>query len=397
MRRFVGLTALLAILWVPALASAKDKDKDEEEEDDTEAPVKVDEGAFKEDEDKDAPNVKRLDTKDEGDKDEEPSDDIKFEDSEDDDLDFRDEETQESIKERGPGEDTAEIYRAAQNKAKEMGPEEELLLWERYLQKYPKSLFADRIEKRTEQLSSEMFGERVAGSDRGATRKDAALSELSFAIPVQYNSIDPRTHLSVGAEVGIPNWTAPRLDFEYAFWREFSAHVGLKQEIKNTAIVVGPKYAILKSARTRTIVTGLLDAKIFTDPAFFTLHPGVGIGQRLDVLEGLDLQGQIGIDAELRNPVGIRYFGGVGGHLQASDKVGVFLETSVNMKYLGADDYETFQFMVMSFGMKFNAMKAKNTDGKGRLDVGLAADFPYSYRYWGFYRGAVTLMADWYL
>lgn len=400
MRRFLGLSALLALLFAPVLAAAadkKDKEDEQEDEEETSAPVKVDEGAFKDDEEENAPKPARLDEGDKGEEGEDPEDDLDFEDKEDDDIDFRDEDTQESIKERGPGEDTAELYRDAQKKAKEMGPEEELLLWERYLEKYPNSLFKDRIEKHTEELSAALFGERVAGSDRGARAKDAALRELNFAIPLQYGSIDPRTHLSAGVEVGIPNWFAPRLDFEYAFRRDFSAHVGIKQEIKNVAVVLGPKYALIKSARTGTMLTGLLDVKVFTSPAYVSLHPGIGFGQRFDVLGGLDVQAQIGIDTELRDPVGLRYFYGAGAQLQASERVAAFFETTGNMKYLGNDDFEPFRFNVLSFGLKFNAAPGRDENGAGRLDVGLAANFPYTYRYWGFYQGAVTIMADWYL
>ena len=40
------------------------------------------------------------------------------------------------------GEDTAKIYRSAQDKAHDLGFEEELIFWGQYLERYPKSLFS---------------------------------------------------------------------------------------------------------------------------------------------------------------------------------------------------------------------------------------------------------------
>jgi hypothetical protein len=391
-RLFVFPLAIAFSLSSPAWA--KDK-KDQKEEDDFEAPEKVDESAFKDDEEDDAPATKRIDEADSEGAEDAP-DDLDFtDDGQEEDADFRDDEVQESTRPRGPGEDSADIYRKAQEAVRDLAIDEELLAWEKYLEKYPKSLFRDRIEARTEELSAELFDERVPGSDKGSSSvRDGASRELNFANPIQFSPVDPRSRLSVGFEMGIPNWLAPRIDFEYALKREFSVHGGVRREMTNTAILAGGKYALLKSARTNTIVTGALDVKVYAGPSFVDLNPWIGVGQRFDVLDGLDVQAQFGVDAELRDPAGLRYNAGLAAELRAAEIVSAFAETSMTFKYLGNDDYGPFRFMVTTFGLRFRGAKERNADGDGRLDVGLGANLPYSINYWGFYRGAVSIDAD---
>ncbi|MDP2307686.1 MAG: hypothetical protein Q8P18_16805 [Pseudomonadota bacterium] len=409
MHRLVGLTALLALFAAgPAFAAPKDKDKEksEEEEDYSDEPM-PDEGDFEE-EGGDVPTPKRLDEGDKSDEEAEP-DDLDFDDEEEEDLEFRDEEDQETIKPRGPGEDTAQIYRDTQKKLTEVTPDEELIAWEAYLKKYPKSLFRERIETRTEELSAELFGERVPGSDTGARREDAANRELNFTSPLQFASADPRSRIGATAELGIPNWFAPHLDAEFQILRHFSVHAGLDQDVSGIAINLGAKYALLKSARTNTVLSGALDFKLNTDPAFPILRPALMAGQRLPVLEGLYLQAEVGVDAELRDPAGVRLFYGFNAELRANEVVYAYLETTGTLKYLGSQDFGSFQFMVASFGMKFVPSKGgfpsqlANKQGlfitheKKPIVIVLGANIPYSARYWGFYRGSVTVGAEWYL
>ncbi len=64
------------------------------------------------------------------------------------DEDFDDPGEDGTVKTRGPGEDTAEIYREALQDYERLSPDEEALAWERYLRKYPNSIFKSKIEKR---------------------------------------------------------------------------------------------------------------------------------------------------------------------------------------------------------------------------------------------------------
>lgn len=364
------------LLLAPALARAG---TDDDSADDTPAPPSTSKDGSKGGDD--------TDTFEDGD----------FSDVEGPGLDFRDDEVQGAVKPRGPGEDNADLYRKQQQKVKDVTAVEEAFAWEGYLKRYPQSLFKDRIQSRMDDLEAETYRERVPGSDRGATLEDAAQRELNFAQPIQFASVDPRSRVRAGVELGIPNWFAPRFDFEYAVKRELSVHGGISRELTNSALNAGAKYALVKSARTGTVVTGGADVRLYTSPSFLGLHPWVGAGQRFDVLGGLDVQGSLGVDAEVRDTFALRYEANAGAALQASPIVSAFVETSTDTKYLKNDAVDPFRFMVASFGMKFQAVKPKNAEGDGRLDVHLAANIPYAYKYWGFYEGAVTIGADWYL
>ena len=373
-RLLVPFVSLL--LLAPALARAG---TDDDSTDDTPAPPSTSKDGSKGGDD--------TDTFEDGD----------FSDVEGPGLDFRDEEVQGAVKPRSPGEDNADLYRKQQQKVKDVTAVEEAFAWEGYLKRYPQSLFKDRIQSRMDDLEAETYRERVPGSDRGATLEDAAQRELNFAQPIQFASVDPRSRVRAGVELGIPNWFAPRFDFEYAVKRDLSVHGGLSRELTNSALNAGAKYALVKSARTGTLVTGGADVRLYTSPSFLGLHPWVGVGQRFDVLGGLDVQGSLGVDAEVREAFALRYEANAGAALQASPIVSAFVVTSTDTKYLKNDAVDPFRFMVASFGMKFQAVKPKNAEGDGRLDVHLAANIPYAYKYWGFYEGAVTIGADWYL
>ena len=194
MRLAIPVVAALLLSFSAAAKDKKDKDKDKDKDDDeVEAAPEptVDEKAFKEapsEDDKDAP--KRLE---EGDKDE--TDDGGELDFTDEDKEpavkFNDDDEQKSVAARGPGEDTAQLFRSQQKACAEMTPDEETIAWEEYLKKYPNSLFKDRIDARMEELSTLLFSERVPGSDTGAKALDAAKRELNFATPARFYGVDP--------------------------------------------------------------------------------------------------------------------------------------------------------------------------------------------------------------
>lgn len=399
--RFPLVFVLAACVALPAWAadgSSKKKaaPKDEEEEL-AEQEEPIDEGAFKDDDSEDdAPARPKEDDK--GDDAEEP--DAGTLDLDDDDegeaIKFDDEDEQQALQPRQKGEDTAKLYRDQEKKVANMTPDEELLSWESYVQRYPKSLFRERIDNRMEELSALLFSERVAGSDRGARAQDGAKRELDFATPVKLAPVDTRTHASVGVQYGFPGYVGGNLDLEYAFMRQASAHVRAFRDFSGGAFALGPKYAILKSARTETIVTAGLDVKFNGSPFFTSLRPMVGAGQRLRLLRGLDLQLELAADFELRDDSDTRWFGGFSAELQPTEIVWIFAETSLDVKYLDRKP-DSFRFFVTSFGLKFRVFKGVDENGKLRTLVGLAADAPYSKAYWGFYEGSAFIFANTYL
>lgn len=412
MRRLLGLSTLLALFLAgPAFAAPKDKkdkDKKDEEEDYSDDPM-PDASSFKDagDEEEEPEPAKKPVEADEPE--EEEPDNLDFEDKGDEDIKFDDDEEQQTVKPREAGEDTAKIYRDEQKRVSEASPDEELIAWENYLKKYPKTLFRERIDTRIEELSVLLFGERVPGSDRGARREDAANRELNFTSPLQFASADPRNRIGASVEVGIPNWAAPRVDAEFQLLRPFSVHVGLDQQVTGLGGVLGAKYAFIKSARTNTVVSAGLDLQLNGAPTYLGLAPRVNVGQKFDVMEGLFLELSLGVDGELRKYPAVRYFYGFSAELRPNNVVHAFIETSGTLKYIGIDEFEAFRFQTASFGIKFVPTKGGFPTilaEKGGIFVKhqqkpivivLGANIPYSTRYWGFYQGAITLGAEWYL
>ncbi len=406
MRRLIGIPLLLLGLtatFTPSAHAADKKDKKEKSEEDEDAnlgaPGEATPGAddFKE-EGTEEPAPTRLDS---GDTEEEggdkKDDDIDFSDGDEPEINFKDDSDQETVAERGPGEDTAQLYRDLQKQVREMNPDEEQIAWENYLRKYPNSLFRDRIELRMEELSNLMFGERVEGSDQGDnTVKDAADREINFATPMAQPSVDTRSKFTAGIELGLPNWFGGKVDAEWAIRRNFSVHGGLGRGFSGGEINLGAKYALIKSSRTRTILTGGLDATVNMGPAFLAIDPMIMFGQRLDVAQGLDLQLAVSMPLEFRSPLIPRLYGGFNAELHANEIVSIFLAANLDTKYISSDDVNNFKFYTAQLGLKFTAIKPKGVDGS-KLLVDLAANVPVAHAYWGFYRGAVNIGGEYYL
>jgi hypothetical protein len=400
MRRTPLLTLLAVAVLSSSTAFAADKKKKDAEEDDIPIgeTLDVDEDDFKEAGSDDEPPPKRLEEADKEEAEEGGELDFGEDGKDEDDLDFTEDDEQQSVRPRAPGEDTAKLYRDTQKKAKDMTPDEEQLLWEAYLQRYPKSLFRDRIEEHMEELSAIMFGERVPGSDKGSLGVDAVDRELNFGQPFSLSPVDTRSHISVGVQWGFPSWFGGKLDAEYAFARQFSAHVLLGRDFAGGVVQPGAKYAIIKSSRTGTILSAGLDLKLNTSPTFLAVRPIVSFGQRIRFLKGLDLAAQMAVDIETREYSDLRYNWGLSAHLQANEVVSVFWEWSWDAKYISHPDVDdSFRFFTTTFGLKFTAKQPTNDQGDGRLDVGLGAALPYATNYWGFYLGGVDVMADYYL
>lgn len=376
----------------PRLALAGDEDEEEEEEVNVKnAEFNLDD--FGEDEEE-TPAPKRLEEGDDETEGEETIDEtatgtgskIELDDEE-----IRDDEI------GGPGQDTSAIYRQYIEDMDDLGPEEELLSWERYLKEYPNTLFRDRIERRMDELTDEIYGERIG--DDGAGYKDAKDRELYFSNPVQLENLDPRTRLRISGELGPPEYVAGMADFELQLMRPWSVHAGLRTRYTGLNIEMGTRYSLIKSARTNLLVTGAFDIHYNTQPGYLGLRPSVSAGKIFDVGEGLHVAAQLGADievpqpdraAQVGRPGGVRTVGGVYGYYQANDVVGIFGEASLNMKHFGWEEGGTFAFNVMTFGLRFTPKLP--TDVK----IGINAGVPFYYNYWGYNFGTVQAETLWY-
>ncbi|MSQ03422.1 MAG: hypothetical protein EXR71_16285 [Myxococcales bacterium] len=414
MRRLSLLCAVFA-LCVPSPVFAGDEEQDAVDDaakkkaekkkkaaapDDDDIPMGdglgVDESDFKEESPETTPAPKRVE--DEAPDAEEDELDFNDDDVDQDDIKFTEDDGQDSVQPRQPGEDTAQIYRDTQKKSKDMTPDEESLVWEEYVHKYPKTLFLKRIEDRQDDLSAIMFGDRVPDSDKGDRGLDAVQRELNFAVPFSLSSIDTRSRISGGIQWGFPSWFGGKIDAEYAFLRQMSAHVLLGRDFAGAVIQPGVKYALLKSSRTGTLLTSGVDIKLNTSPTFVAIRPMIGFGQRIRVGNGLDLSVQVSADLEARENSDIRWNAGLHGEYRPNEVIALFWEWSWDAKYLAHPDVDdSFRFFTTTFGIKFNAKKPQTEQGGGRIDAGVGAVYPYAANYWGFYAGGVDLMADYYL
>jgi hypothetical protein len=356
-------------------------------------------GDLDEDNDNDAQEDKAKPVEDDGEIDDsDPDDDewiVEPEQDSDKELEFEDdllEDDGEDVGTRGPGEDTARIYREELEDNSRLGPDEEALAWERYMRKYPNSIFQARVETRLDELNQELYEGRLDASYQRTG--DAGNAEILFSQPLQLENIDPRSKIRAGFEWGIPNYINLMADIEYQLLRELSAHVGLRRRFTGWNLEAGARYALVKSARTNLLVTAIGDFRMNLDPAFPAFRPQLGIGKRFEFGNvGMDVNLQGGSDlAFIRDNAGDLSFspravGGVNIMVIPTETVRAYVETSTYMKGFGQDRIEPFAFNQLSIGIKFIGRKSKTEE---RYDAGLGATVPYKQNYWGYHNGSVA-------
>ncbi|MBN1335670.1 MAG: hypothetical protein JXB39_06890 [Deltaproteobacteria bacterium] len=297
-------------------------------------------------------------------------------------FEFEDEE--ESVPIGGPGQDTAEIYRDFIEDMEDLGPDEEIIQWERYLQQYPNSLFKDRIQTRIENISEDLYDARVPSTE-GFTDLDAGRREIRLAAPLHMEPVDPRTRVRAAFEWGYPEWINLVADYERQLVRSWSAHGGVRHRYTGWSIELGTRYALVKSARTNTIVTGILDVRGNTNPFYPTLRPQIGAGQRFTVKgHPLDVQLVGGPDLEFRSPISTRWMLGANVTYAPSDRVAFFVETNIEAKDILWDEAESFfRFPLATFGITFAL------DPNAKKFATVAANAPFASYYWGYHFGGV--------
>ncbi len=291
------------------------------------------------------------------------------------------------VKPRGPGEDSAQIYRDALDEYGRLSADEEALAWERYLRKYPNSIFRSKIDQRVEELSSQLYEDAMFG-DGGDRVVDAARRELRYAQPMLLENIDPRTKLRAGFEWGYPNWINLMADYEYAVMRELSVHAGIRNRFTGYSFEAGPRYALIKSSRLGLLVTGIGDLRANLNPGFFAFRPQLAVGKRIRMGDMyLDTNVQGGYDLVFQGGLSPRLVGGGNFSLAASDNLRIYVETSTYMKGMGEEQIGSFRFNQVTFGMKFVERKSKSQD---KFEAGFGATAPYTVNYWRYHYGAIA-------
>jgi hypothetical protein len=390
------LGVCFALLSTPAVAQSTDDDKSDDIDLDDEDDDDIDES---DDQPAPAPAPPPPPPEPDGDEGTEP---------EEGDIDFKDTEDEEDLlgeEEEVPvSDDTDADFRAAQTRLSKLPPDEEIEGWEQYLAKYPNSAFRSRIESRTNELMDQLYGgNRVTA----AQAEDALQAEVLLALPLQLENINPRTHLQLAFEWGLPSYANFVGDYEHQIQREFSVHAAFRRRYQGWNLEVGPKWAIVKSTRTQTVVTLFGDIHLNTDPVYPGFRPQIAVGKKFGKLDAqiqggtdLELRSYNGTDGEKQSELQVRLVGGANVYYAASDRVGVFGETYLNMKFVGADnafDQSLFRFNVASFGLKFYPASAADQGVNKDVEVNIGATFPFMQQYWQFHFGSVMAQFNYFL
>lgn len=295
---------------------------------------------------------------------------------------------EEAVVHTGPGVDTADIYRQYQQKVRPLGPDEAVIAWEQYLEMYPRTMFRERINKEIDELMASLYGDRL---DRDEGYVDAGSREIEIAQGLMLEPLNPRTRAQAGFEWGLPDYMNLFADYEHSFMRQLSAHAGVRRRFSGWSIEGGPRYALIKAARTQTILTVIGDLRLNADPAFFGFRPQLAFGFRAG---DVDIQMQGGVDLDTRPNAGLPLVGGFNGTYNATDNVGVFAETSVYMKFVGSTlGTLPYRFNTASFGLKFYPVE----QDEGRLEVNVGASVPYTFNYWMFHFGSIVTQVNYFL
>jgi hypothetical protein len=288
------------------------------------------------------------------------------------------------------GQDTAEIYRKAAAEYSELAPDEEMLAWDRYFQKYPKTLYRSQIEKRLDELEAQLYEERRNSGEED--RLDADKREVPISQGLLIENINPRSRFSGGFEWGLPDYINLMLDYEHGIRRDFSVHGGIRNRFQVWNFEFGARYSLIKSSRTKTLVTAIGDFRMALDPAYLAFRPQIAFGKMVGIV---DLQGQLGADLEMRSGSSVRLIGGANVTIRPDENVAIFVETTANAKNLTWDEGGSFRFPVGSFGLKFYPKLAGRPPQA--LEINLGASIPYATRYYRWHDGSVMGQVNFYL
>jgi hypothetical protein len=288
------------------------------------------------------------------------------------------------------GQDNSRIYREASEDYANLTPDEEMLAWERYLQRYPNSIYKDRIARHLEDLEAQLYRERKQpGTEK---RLDADQREVPISQGLLIENINPTTRIQSGFEWGIPDYINLMADYEHGITREFSVHGGLRNRFQIWNLETGVKYALVKSSRTSTLVTALADVRLAFNPAFVAFRPQLAAGK---MIGPIDIQIQGGVDLEARKASAVRLVGGMNVTGRIDDNVAVFVETNYNAKNVLWDRGGAFQFPVASFGIKLYPVVGDRPPGF--MEVNIGASLPYATRYYRWHEGSIMGQVNFYL
>jgi hypothetical protein len=317
-------------------------------------------------------------------------------------LDPEDDEVDDATLLQAPGVDTLEIYREQEKAVRGMAADEETMAWEAYLQTWPNSVYRTVIEDRIEALLTQSFQMRIDSPDDGS--QDADQQELLFVQPLGMTNVNPRTAVQVGLDFGFPTYIGLNADFEYAFKRNISAHVGLAGRYAGWGLDIGSRWAFVKSTKLQFVGTLVADIGVSfsqrvsqslegggdQNTAYFLARPQLAFGK---IIGPVQILLTAGAEIGSRKNQGVAILGGLHVGARVAQPVGVFVETDVYVRNVGREA-GVFTFDVLTFGLKFYPMAKKKGDP---MEIGMGGHLPVATQYLQYYLGAVGAQGTYYL
>ena len=285
--------------------------------------------------------------------------------------------------------DSAQTYRATQERVEDLGPDEEVMVWEAYLEKYPDTTYRERIQRRIDELLDVVYGENI---ERRVEAGTGGGEQFRMSQPLLLDNIAPAHRLQFGFEWGLPNYINLLVDYERPLRDNLSVHGGLRHRYTGWSLEGGVRWAAVRSLRTKTLVTVLGDVRVNANPAYPALRPQIAFGKKFGEL--VDLQVQAGTELDSRDFASPRLIGGAHSKFTISENVGVFLETSFDTKPFTSPDIGPFVYHVVSFGLKFYPSGGQIRTGD--MEANLGASAPAASRYWMYHFGSIMGQGNYY-
>ncbi len=298
--------------------------------------------------------------------------------------------------------DNLQIYRSFKEELRGLPIEEELDAWYRYLGKYENSPYTKEIERRIEELETQMMDEAEEDApsyiSQDESGRGARYEEMAFVEPIGFLTNNTRKKVHLGLAYGYDSTFNYGFGLEWAFKRNFSVFGHAMHQGYGIGIVanVGAKYAIVKDTRTGGLLVVGAALKVGADPAMrIGVDPFIGIGVNKQG-SPVTFQFQVGYDARFTPWSWDLHFGANLG-LRASDKVTIYIEgTGHNTirKMLAwdapageecgdegsGDDHCTTEY----FGFYQGAAGVKIFP-KENIEVSVGLQAPFFYRKWQHY------------
>lgn len=388
----MGIWAILAGLATPAAAQDFDELEDFEFDEPVELPKKDDEEKKSDESEEEKPETAEPPPLDEEDT---SILDTDFEDPDDEEID---------LLEGDPGTiegdaDTERDYRATLARVEELPPDAGIEEWQSYLEKYPKTIYRSDIEERIDQLFDELYAEgRGNGGEDGPV--DALRQEIEFSQGMLLDNINPRSRFQGGLSFGFPITIDATVDYEHAFSRRFSLHGGVRGRYGAFGIELGPRLALVKSAKAQTLVTLSLDFRGNLNPLYPSFRPVLGIGKKFGALQlqvqggtALDIRDMSDTDANIqRTELQVSYTGGLQIQYAANDRVSVFAESLLLFKPQPRDNAFAgglFSFNTVAVGLTFYPVIDSKRPESRDLEAKVGGSLPVAAQYYQFYLGSL--------